>query len=116
MDAEGGEALLVEDVDPEAGERGVDEEEEEVDAGEGGRAGGEVVAAGVFRIDVVHGGSDVHRDLELREAVGEDEGELAGIEFGEEDAEGAVGGGELVEGVDELDEPGLEGAGDLSVL
>lgn len=76
---------------------------------------------------VEHGGADSHGDTERGEAVGEDEGELAG-DIGEVEGEaegGGVGDGdagglgrgkEPVEGVDDADEVGLEGAGDVKNL
>jgi len=103
MDREDRASFLVENVDPRGGEGEVDDGEEEVDFGEDGSPGGEVVASAVLPFEVVHGGSDVHGDFDVAEAVGEDEGVLIGVVLGEDGGEGAVS-VEFVEGEHVLDE------------
>ncbi|RYR63818.1 hypothetical protein Ahy_A04g021576 [Arachis hypogaea] len=110
MDAEG------EDDDPHDGDGEVNKREEKVNPRENGAAGGEIVADAGLAIEVVHGGSDVHGDLELlRVTVGEDEVVLVGVGLVVDGGERIVA-VEGVEGVNGLDEIGLEGAADLAVL
>jgi len=103
MDREDRASFPVEDVDPRGGEGEVDDREEEVDLGEHGSPGGEVIAPSVLAFEVVHGGSDVHGDFHLLEAVGEDEGVLIGVVLGEDGGEARVL-VEFVEGEHVLDE------------
>lgn len=127
VDPEHGGALAQEYGDPAGGERGVGDAEEAEDGRERGGPRGEVGALAGGRVDVVHGGADVHGDLEPpAEAVGEDERVLPWLGDGEGGGEGwwagdldAGGVGwrpEAVEGVGELDEVGLERAGDVEIL
>ena len=116
VDSESGQALPVENGDPESSEGEIEKGEEEINPREDSPASGEIIASAGLAVEVVHGGSDVHGDLELlRVAVGEDEVVLVGVGLGVEGVEGVLA-VEGVEGVDGLDEIGLEGAADLAVL
>lgn len=117
MDAENGESFLVEDVDPKACESEIDQGEEEVNPRQNGFSSGEIVATLALAVEVVHGGSNVHGDLELWDTVGEEEDELIGVGLGEDGAEALlVAVFEVSEGVYLLDQVGIEGALDLSIL
>lgn len=118
MNGEDGQAFLVQNMDPEDSQREIDEGKQEINPGEGGFTGGEIIpAVGVGTgLQIVHGGVDFHGDAEVGEAAGEDErvlirdGDVVGFR------EGNRGIREGVEGEDEIDGVGLEGAGDLGVV
>lgn len=116
MDTVDSQPLLIQNIYPNTGQTEIGEREEEVNPGKNGPTGGEIIAAVGFAVEVVHGGSDGHGDLEVGEAVGEDEGVLVGVVVEVEGVEAVGVVSEGVEGVDGLEEVGSEGAGDLAVL
>lgn len=72
MDSENGESFLVEDEDPNPGEREVNEREEEENPREDGFTGGEVITYVALAIEIVHHWSDGHGDLQAWNAVREE--------------------------------------------
>lgn len=118
MDTENGEPFLVEDVNPKAAKSEVHQREEEVNPRQKSFSSGEIVATLALAVEIVHGGSDVHGDLELWNTVGKEEDELIGVGLRKDSAEALLSGVvfEATEGVDLLDHVGIEGALDLSIL
>ena len=118
MDSKNSRSLLVQDIDPKGGHNEIDEGEQEVNPRKNCFTSREIIAAvGSASFQIVHRGADVHGDLELREAIGEDESVLIGGGLGVGEIEGGGGGvGELIEGEDALDGVGLEDAIDLRIV
>jgi len=117
MDAEGGQALLVEDADPESCEGEIHKREEEINPRKDGSAGREVVADVALSVEIIHGRFNVHGHFELRRvAVGKDEVVLIGVGFFFVERAERVLAVERIEGVDGLDQIGLKGAPNLAIL
>lgn len=116
MDAECGQSLLVEHADPKSSKGEIHKRQHEIDLGKDGSAGREVIAGVARSVQIVHGGFNVHADFELlRVAVGEDQVVLIGVGFGVVGVE-RVFAVERIEGVYVLDEIGLKGAANLTIL
>lgn len=113
MDSKHRQSLVVENVYPNTGETGINQEEQEEDPREVCFTGGQVVPVAVPAVQIVHGGANVHRDFDSGAAVVEEEHVLVGVGDIADGVEAMGGGvGEFVEGDDFLDVVGTERASD----
>lgn len=116
VDAESGQSLLVEDVNPETSKTKIGQREEEINPGEDSSAGRQVIADEALSVKVVHSRSNVHRNFKLLLiAVGEDKIVLIGVLLDVFRVEG-IGVIERIKGVNRLDKIGLKNAGNLAVF
>lgn len=114
MDMENGKLFFVENVNPNASKSEIYQREYEVYLRENSHAHGEIITELALTVEIVHCRSDVHRDFQRRNAIGEEKSVLIGIGFG---INGVVTFAFFkgAEGEDRLDHVGIESTFDLTV-